>query len=69
MNASTKSDPRAYLSAGRRLAVRSSDCLENWYVSHSPRNDNYNAEGTWEEWVELAHLILNADAAHKQQTT
>ena len=56
---STNSDgEKIILSAGRRLAIVKSNSIENWYFSYSPRNDNTHAEGTWEEWVELAKEIL-----------
>ena len=55
-------DPRDYIrGGGRRCALRKSDWLDDWYVSHSPRNCNQNAEGSWEDWVELAQNILAAD--------
>ena len=57
------SDPREYIEAGRRLAVRRSEWLDEWWVSHSPRNSNSNAEGAWEEWVALAKRIIDADIA------
>lgn len=47
--------------SGRRLAVQASEWLSDWYISHSPRNDNQNAEGPWQEWVDLAHAILLAE--------
>lgn len=46
---------------GRRLALCKTDAISNWYVSYSPRNDNCNAEGTWEEWVALAKKIIEID--------
>lgn len=49
-------------SSGRRLAVARAMYLDNWYISHSPRNDSHNAEGDWAEWVALAKLILAEDA-------
>lgn len=49
---------RVYIDAAKRLAVAESEWMDNWYVSHSPRNDNSNAEGNWCEWVHLARLIL-----------
>jgi hypothetical protein len=49
------------ISSGRRLAIRKSDSLDDWYVSYSPRNDNDCAEGNWKEWVELAHKIIAKD--------
>jgi len=61
-------DPRNYVCAGaRRLAMCKSEWLEDWWISHSPRNDNQNAEGTWEEWVSLASAILKADVEWKAQ--
>lgn len=47
---------------GRRLGVMASEWLNDWYVSHSPRNANNNAEGTWQEWVDLAKRILELEA-------
>lgn len=49
------------INAARRLGMRKSDWLGNWYVSWSPRNCNNNAEGPWEDWVELARRILAED--------
>ena len=61
-------DSRNYVCAGaRRLAVCKSEYLSDWWISHSPRNDNENAEGTWEEWVFLASEILKVDAEWKAQ--
>lgn len=66
-------DPRNYICAdapavgARRLAMRRSKWLEDWWISYSPRNDNQNAEGTWEEWVSLASKILEADGEWKAQ--
>lgn len=59
-------DPRRYIDAGRRLAVRKSDYLAGWWVSHSPRNGNQNAEGEWAEWVALARAILAADEEYRR---
>jgi hypothetical protein len=47
--------------SGRRLAIKNSDWLPDWYISWSPRNCNQNAEGPWSEWVELAKAILAED--------
>lgn len=52
---------------GRRLAVQASEWLDNWYVAYSPRNDNNNAEGPWEDWVTLAHDILRIDAEARKE--
>lgn len=65
---SARRDPRDYVCAGaRRLAMCKSEWLTDWYISHSPRNDNQNAEGTWDEWVALARAILKADEEWKAQ--
>lgn len=32
--------------------------MGDWFTSHSPRNDNSNAEGQWDHWVDLALEIL-----------
>jgi hypothetical protein len=50
-----------YIASGRRLAVKKSEHMDDWYVSYSPRNDNSNAEGDWAEWVDLAERILAED--------
>lgn len=49
---------QAFIEGGKRLGVRRSDFLRDWFVSHSPRNDSYCAEGPWEHWVDLAVHIL-----------
>lgn len=49
---------QAFIEGGKRLGVRRSDFLRDWFVSHSPRNDSYCAEGPWEHWVDLAVRIL-----------
>ena len=64
------SPSNVYLAAGRRLAVKSSRWVgedEDWYVAYSPRNDSACAEGTWEEWVNLAKLILAKDEERKAE--
>lgn len=52
------------LAAAKRLAVHCEDGFdrENWFVGWSPRNWSYVAEGSWDEWVELAKRILAYDA-------
>lgn len=60
-------DPKThvYIVAGRRLAMMSVMEFTDWYISHSPRNGNQNAEGPWSEWVQLAKLILAEDERRK----
>lgn len=48
---------------GRRLAMKPSKYLSDWYVGWSPRNSSDCAEGTWFDWVELARNILAAEEA------
>lgn len=45
---------------GNRLVI-SGDPRENWYIGWSPTNEKLSAEGSWEEWVQLAEAILNED--------
>ena len=51
--------------AGKRLAI-TQEGWDGWWVSHSPRNGNSNAEGQWCQWVHLARMIL-ADEKTKSQ--
>lgn len=50
------------LSGGKRCGIEKSEWLDGWFVSHSPRNDNSNAEGPWDHWVDLAVQILQHPA-------
>lgn len=60
--------PQGTLRGGRRVALRSSESLPDWYVGFSPRNgQNAAVEGTWEDWVTLAKAILAEDEARKAQ--
>ena len=34
---------------------------DNWWVSYSPEQYLHAAEGTWQDWVKLAKMILEAD--------
>lgn len=61
--------PVTYFSAGRRLAMHQSEWLPSFYVSYSPRNDNSNAEGPWEEWVDLARQIIAEDESRKASSS
>ena len=44
--------------AGKRLALDWAPWMGDWFVSSSPRNGNSNAEGQWDQWVDLAIGIL-----------
>jgi hypothetical protein len=44
--------------AGKRLALDWTPWMGDWFVSSSPRNGNSNAEGQWDQWVDLAIGIL-----------
>jgi hypothetical protein len=57
------------LSSGRRLGVRPSEWLDDWWISWSPRNSNQNAEGEWSEWVELARMIIERNEEMKQEAS
>ena len=43
--------------AGKRLGLQWAP-HGDWFVSWSPRNSNSNAEGQWDQWVDLAIAIL-----------
>jgi hypothetical protein len=43
---------------GKRCGLQWAPWMGDWFTSWSPRNDNWNAEGTWDHWVDLAILIL-----------
>ena len=42
----------------KRVTIVHTPWMGDWFVSHSPRNDNSNAEGPWAHWVDLALSIL-----------
>lgn len=46
---------------GNRLVI-SGDPREDWYIGWSPANEKLSAEGSWEEWVQLAEAILKENA-------
>lgn len=48
-----------FIDAGKRLGISWPGWMGDWFISHSPRNANTNAEGPWSEWVDLAQMILN----------
>jgi hypothetical protein len=43
---------------GKRLGMEWAPWMGDWFTSYSPRNDNSNAEGYWDHWVDLALRIL-----------
>jgi hypothetical protein len=43
---------------GANRLVISGDPRENWYIGWAPTNEKLSAEGSWEEWVQLAEAIL-----------
>ena len=50
------------IASSKRLDVVWTPWMGDWFVSHSPRNGNSNAEGTWDQWVQLAISILQHPA-------
>lgn len=44
--------------AGKRCGVQWTPWMDDWFTSWSPRNSNSNAEGPWDQWVDLAIEIL-----------
>lgn len=46
------------LGAGKRLGLRWIPWVGDWFNSWSPRNDNSNAEGEWDQWVDFAIKVL-----------
>lgn len=44
--------------SGKRCGVQWTPWMGDWFNSLSPRNDNSNAEGPWDHWVDLALRIL-----------
>ena len=49
---------------GEDLAI-SGDRGDNWYVGWSPGHDVHSAEGSWEQWVQLARAILKENELRK----
>lgn len=50
------------LRGAKRATIVWTPWMGDWFTSHSPRNGNENAEGTWEHWVELSLSILQHPA-------
>lgn len=46
------------IQAGKRCGVQWTPWMGDWFTSWSPRNSNSNAEGPWDQWVDLAIEIL-----------
>ena len=46
-----------YVYVAKRLAIRKSDNIGNWYLGWSDRNSNEFDEGTWGDWVTLSNVI------------
>lgn len=46
------------INAAKRLGVTWAPWMGDWFVAHSPRNNNTHGEGYWEHWVVLALRIL-----------
>ena len=43
--------------------------MQNWWVSYSPAHCLHAAEGSWEDWVRLARLIIAADKERQMNET
>lgn len=52
-------EERPAFGAGKRLGVQWCPWMDDWFTSWSPRNSNSNAEGPWDQWVDLALMILH----------
>lgn len=48
--------------SSKRASIVWAPWMGDWFVSHSPRNGNSNAEGTWDHWVQIAVSILQHPA-------
>lgn len=46
----------------KRATIVWTPWMGDWFVSHSPRNGNTHAEGTWDHWVQIAVGILQHPA-------
>ena len=46
------------IASAKRVTIQHCPWMGDWFVSHSPRNRNMNAEGPWSHWVDLALSIL-----------
>lgn len=50
------------LRSSKRASIVWTPWMGDWFVSHSPRNGNEHAEGTWDHWVQVALSILQHPA-------
>ncbi|MCT2177440.1 hypothetical protein M3F63_07125 [Brachybacterium muris] len=50
------------LKGSKRASIVWAPWMGDWFVSHSPRNGNDCAEGTWDHWVQVAVSILQHPA-------
>lgn len=48
--------------AGKRTGLQHTPWMGDWFTSWSPRNDNNNAEGPWDQWVDFAQKVLSHPA-------
>ena len=55
-------EEKPVFSAAKRCGLEHIPCMNDWFVSWSPRNDNCNAEGHWAHWANLAAHILSHPA-------
>lgn len=56
-----------HIATAKRLGMLRPGWMGDWFASHSPRNCNANAEGTWAHWVQLALSILQHPATAEQR--
>ena len=50
------------INGSKRASIVWTPWMGDWFVSHSPRNGNERAEGTWDHWVQVALSILQHPA-------
>lgn len=58
----TEYQPVSGVEKTKRASVARAPWMGDWFVSHSPRNDNSHAEGPWDHWVQVALSILQHPA-------
>lgn len=52
------------IQAAKRCGLNWNPWMGDWFTSYSPRNDNHNAEGTWDHWVDFALKVLSDPMTH-----